>query len=156
MKTVLEIQVYDRPGVLDRIVSLIRRRGWNIHSLTAGDVGGGTTQITILLQGRDLDVATLGEHLGEMDAVRHWQELPQEAETLREMLLFCAPVAERAQAEADGARILGEADGWITCEMTDSPSRIDAHAQALRQRQIHCVRSGPIMLVHTQGGDDNA
>lgn len=140
MKTILELRVYDRPGVLDRIVSLIRRRGFNIVSLTAGDVGESTTQITILLQGRGPGIDTLGEYLAEMDAVRTWRQLSDDDGLLREMLLY--RVSE-ADTQAQG-RVLEARGGFRWCEVTGTPQEIDALAAALHARNIACVRSGPL------------
>lgn len=144
MKKVLQMLAYDQPGVLDRIVGLIRRRNWNIDSLTAGEIGDGLTQITFLLEGRDMDIASLGEHLEDMDAVRVWHTLEEGSHTLRELLLFGVPSDRRALAERPGVRILSEQDRMLLCEYTDMPSGVDAFAKTLRAEGLPCTRSGPL------------
>lgn len=150
MKTILQLLVADRPGVLDRIVGLIRRRNWNIDSLTVGDIGEGISQLTFLLEGRDMDMQSLGEHLEDMDAIRSWSLLSEETNVLREMLLFRIPHADRLLADQDGIQILDDTDGHLTCAYADIPSRVEAFVQLLRARQIPCARSGPLSLPDTQ------
>lgn len=144
MKKILQMLAVDHPGVLDRIVGLIRRRNWNIDSLTAGEIGDGLTQITFLLEGRDMDIASLGEHLEDMDAVRAWHTLEEGRNMLRELLLFGVPNARRALAERPGVRILSEQNGMLSCEYTDVPSGVDAFAQTLREARLPFARSGPL------------
>ena len=149
MKKILETRVSNRPGVLDRIVGLIRRRGWNIGSLTVGELDGSITQITMLLEGRDIDIDSLGEYLDEMDAVHSWRTLTEQADVLRELLLFCMP---DGQAVPEGARVIRAQGGVQYCEVTDMPSGIDTRVQALHAQGISCVRSGP--LPYYAGGED--
>ena len=151
MKTILEVLVNDRPGVLDRIVGLIRRRSWNINSLTAGDLGSGLSQITLLLEGRDVDIASLGEYLSELDAVQQWQELTEETHMLRELLLFTVPDAGREAALRRGARMLATQDGVTAFEYTDVPSQVDEYVKLLRAEGVHCLRSGPLPLIAREG-----
>lgn len=153
MKTILEVQVWDRPGVLDRIVGLIRRRSWNINSLTVGDISPGLSQIIFQLEGRDVDLATLGEHLSEMDAVCQWQELTEQTGVLREMVLFRVGAEHAALADSPGVRVVAERDGLRYCEYTDAPSAIDAYIRTLRGQGVACVRTGPLSLVEAERGE---
>lgn len=156
MKAVLHLLVTNRPGVLDRIVGLIRRRSWNIDSLTVGDVGDGISQITLRLEGRSLDIEALGGHLEDIDAVRQWRTLTEADGLLRELLLFAIPQAEAAVSPPENTRVLACADGICTCEYTDTPERVDALAQALHARGIHSARSGPLPLLRGEGADAHA
>lgn len=151
MKAVLQLLVSNRPGVLDRIVGLIRRRSWNIDSLTVGDVGEGLSQITLRLEGRSLDLQTLGDHLEDIDAVRHWQPLTEADTPLRELLVFALPASDTAIPE--GARLLLRDGDICTYEYTDAPEGVDRCVHALRQRGVPCARSGPLPLPQTKGGD---
>lgn len=150
MKKMLQLYVHDRPGVLDRVVGLIRRWGWNIGSLTAGDIGGGLTQIMLLLEGRDIKLDALGESLDEMDAVRAWHALTEDENPMREMVLFrvCAddPLGRR-----EGVRVVRAVEGIRFCEYTGLPSAADTLVAALYARDIPCVRSGPMAYVTHEG-----
>ncbi|MDL2317635.1 acetolactate synthase small subunit [Eubacteriales bacterium OttesenSCG-928-A19] len=152
MKKILEVLVHDRPGVLDRIVGLIRRRSWNIDSMTVGDTGDGLSQMTFQLEGRDVDLAPLGDLLSEMDTVRSWREITEADGFLREMLLFRVPEGDPL-SRAENTRVVGARDGMLDCEFTDLPSRADAYAKELQARGVRCVRSGPLPLMD---GEDDA
>ena len=57
METTLVVHVEDQPGVLTRVASLARRRGFNIESLTVGHTETpGVSRMTIVL---DVDEAAV-------------------------------------------------------------------------------------------------
>ena len=50
MEATFVVHVEDQPGVLTRVASLIRRRGFNIESLTVGHTEApGVSRMTIVL-----------------------------------------------------------------------------------------------------------
>ena len=54
MKHTVVALVEDRPGVLTRVASLFRRRGYNIHSLAVGVTEeAGISRMTIVVDGDD-------------------------------------------------------------------------------------------------------
>lgn len=150
-RRILQLDVSDRPGVLDRIVGLVRRWGWNIESLTVGSIGGGRTQITMLMEGRGIDTERLMEYLEEMDAVHDFRELTDDGSLLRELALFRVP-PDDAALSAEGVRVLRREGGMVSCEYTASPQAVDAFVAALRGRGIACVRSGPLAYLDEQEG----
>lgn len=145
-EVVLKILAYDRPGALDRIAGLIRRKGWNIDSLTAGDVGGGLTQICISMHGPAVDAESLGEHFSELDIIQSWQECRRDTYTIREMVLFCVEKSGGCIADIDGARVVVRRNGMLYAEYTGTPDEVDELLHAMRGRMISCVRSGPLVI----------
>ena len=74
------VQVADKPGVLNRVASLVRRRGYNIESLTVGHTGTpGLSRITLVVDAEedlpavDVDPIRIGEVLSNLvsNAMRH-------------------------------------------------------------------------------------
>jgi len=54
---ILVAQVQDRPGVLNRVANLFRRRMFNIESLTVGHTDqAGMSRMTIVVDGATTDV----------------------------------------------------------------------------------------------------
>src|ERR687894_1006001 len=60
----LSVLVEDHPGVLNRVVSLLRRRSFNIESITVGhSEQPGISRMTIVVVGEDNDVEQAGKQL---------------------------------------------------------------------------------------------
>src|ERR671920_2520852 len=60
----LSVLVEDHPGVLNRVVSLLRRRSFNIDSITVGhSEQTGISRMTLVVVGDDLEVEQAGKQL---------------------------------------------------------------------------------------------
>lgn len=146
MEVILKIWAQDRPGVLDRIAGLIRRQGWNVGSMTAGDVEEGLSQIHLLLSGKNVDTAKLGEHLDELEGVRQWEECLPETHVIREMVMFSVRKDHPALPEVKALRIVEKRDGLLFVEFTGKPEEVDALLGLVRGQTVSCVRTGPLVL----------
>ena len=162
MAVLLKIWAYDRPGVLDRIAGLIRRKGWNISTLVAAGVDGDLSQIDIALEGRGLNVRDLGESLLEMDAIRGLEECTDQSHLLREMMLFCLHADGREAAEItdsavlatiEQAQLVAEHEGRRYLEYSGPPSEVKNLMRLLRSWGIRCVHTGALALALTEGGN---
>lgn len=154
MEVMLKLWVYDRPGVLDRIAGLIRRKGWNISSLTAGDIEEGISQINIALKGQLVDARALCEHLAELDFLRVWEECTPETHVVCEMLLFSVPLGEAALARQPGMRILRETGNFLFVEFTGTPAQVNELLRTEKHRMASCSRSGPLALSNDPKEDE--
>jgi len=64
MKRTLIAQVEDKPGVLNRVASLFRRRAFNIESLTVGHTEQpGISRMTIVVDSTRTDSQKVAQHL---------------------------------------------------------------------------------------------
>ena len=81
-------QVMDRPGVLNRVASMFRRRGFNIASLA---VGGseipGQSRMTFVVNGDDAVVEQVTKQLRKIIEVVKVNDLSQEEIVARELAL---------------------------------------------------------------------
>ena len=60
----LVVLVEDHPGVLNRVVSLLRRRSFNIHTITVGaSEQPGVSRMTLVVEGDAQDVEQAGKQL---------------------------------------------------------------------------------------------
>lgn len=148
MEVILKLWVYDRPGVLDRIAGLIRRKGWNIDSLTAGDIEQGVSQINMSLTGQAVEARVLCEHLEELDFLRSWEECTPETHVIWEMLLFSVPREHQSVARQEGMRIIREVNGIIFAEFTGTPEQVSDLLQTQKDCMMSCSRSGPLVLAN--------
>jgi len=161
MPVIIKIWASDRPGVLDRIAGLIRRKGWNIRTLVAAGVDADLSQIDIALEGRGLHVQSLGEFISEMDAIRGFEECTEQSHLLRGMLVFCLHADER---ELEGvtdeaflnavkqARLVTELNGLRYWEYSGPAAAVDNLLHALRGEDIRCVQTGTVALSLQEGG----
>jgi len=162
MTAIIKTWVHNRPGVLDRITGLIRRKGWNIRTLVAGGVDEGLSQIDIVLEGRGLDVEALGEYLVEMDAICSFEKCTEQSHLVREILIFCLHTDKRELVGFGGeavlhaveqARLITEQGGLCFYEYSDSAAEVDKLLNTLCRLNIRCVYSGALTLAYSEGGD---
>jgi acetolactate synthase-1/3 small subunit len=72
----LIVRVEDKPGVLNRVASLFRRRGYNIDSLTVGHTAEpGVSRMTVVVTADDDTVKRLEANLYKLINVLHVENL---------------------------------------------------------------------------------
>jgi acetolactate synthase-1/3 small subunit len=156
MNTIIRILVNNRPGVLDRIAGIVRRRGWNIDGLTVGTMEGNLVQISLSINGQHIDVTEFGDRLSELHDVEDWEECRPQNHIAREILLFSyGKNSDQTQvvSRLGEVRTIEEMDGVVHAECTGSPGEITAAYELLKQYSIPCVRIGNLIMAK-EGGDD--
>ena len=92
--------VEDRPGALNRVVSLFRRRGFNIASLTVGTTERpGVSRITLVVNSDDDTARRVQANLEKLVDVLQVQDLTGAAAVAREFALVKAQVAPDRRGE---------------------------------------------------------
>lgn len=88
MKHTVVALVEDRPGVLNRVASLFRRRGFNIDSLAVGTTEEqGISRMTIVVDGGDGIVEQVEKQLYKLIDVVKVSDLTKEEAVIRELVL---------------------------------------------------------------------
>lgn len=145
--------VHDRPGVLHRIVTLLRRRGYNIASLAVGR--SETTGISRLTLAVAVDDATqvvkqldrLVEVIGVADATAV-PTVTRETALLKVRATNDTRDAIASQALAAGGHVLDLGDDDIIVEITDSPERVEELVHAMRVFGIaELMRTGRLAMM---------
>jgi len=145
--------VQDHPGVLNRVVSLFRRRGYNIESLAVGaSESPGVSRMTIAVDVRDVEqVVKQFSRLIEVLTVR---SVTNDRTVVRETALVkvTAPPTRRAElaalAERAGARVVDACDATVLLEITAGPDDVSAFvARAREHGTVELTRSGRIAMV---------
>lgn len=152
MKHTVVALLQDRPDVLHRVVSLIRRRGFNIESLTVGRCEiPEVSRMTLVV---DADVDQVTKQLNRLIEVLRVHDVTHDPRVERETVLVKvhAPPAIRgslmALAHHHGARVADVGSTSLMCELTESPDKIDAFLDSLRPIGIsEMIRSGRITMV---------
>ncbi|MBY0491995.1 MAG: acetolactate synthase small subunit [Gemmatimonadaceae bacterium] len=145
--------VQDKAGVLHRVVTLLRRRGYNIDSLSVGrSETAGISRMTLVVEAPDaVQVVKQLDRLVEVIGVL---DVSNAAPVVRETALLKvhtnAEQLEYAQraAEAAGARVLDRTAAEVICEYTDVPERVDEMVRAMRRFGIaELMRTGQLAML---------
>lgn len=150
----LVLLVEDHPGVLNRVVSLMRRRSFNIDSITVGHSEQlGVSRMTIQLRGEAAEVEQAGKQLYKLLEVIKVVDLSASEAVIRELVLVkvAAKGAVRAEvvqtASIYGARVLDATPSSLMIEMAGREDEIDSFLAMMRIYGIReMVRSGRVAL----------
>lgn len=156
----LAVLVEDQPGVLNRVVSLLRRRSFNIDSITVGhSEQPGTSRMTLVVRGEDNEVEQVTKQLYKLLEVQKVTDLPEDEAITREMVMV--KVAAKGQSRSEvlqlaqvyGARVLDATPNTLMIEATGDETQIDSFLTMMRVFGIReMVRSGKIAMSRTSGG----
>ena len=144
------VWVEDLPGVLNRVTSLFRRRGFNIESLSVGPARApGVSRMTIVVRTDATTARRMLVQLSRLVNVLRADDITNEPAIHHELAMFKiqATGEERTQviqlAGATGARLVDIAPESVVLEATASPQKIDGLAEVLRPYGIvEQVRTG--------------
>ncbi len=155
----LIVTVEDRPGVLNRVASLFRRRNYNIESLAVGHTAeAGVSRMTVVLVADDDTVRRLEASLYKLVNVLFVENLRGQAAVVRDLALFKvrAGADVRAQVlqlcDVFRARVIDMSAEALIVEITGAPDKIDGLEKVLEPFGIlEMVRTGAIAM--TRGAE---
>lgn len=150
----LVLLVEDHPGVLNRVVSLMRRRSFNIDSITVGhSEQPGISRMTIQLRGKQEDIEQAGKQLYKLLEVIKVIDLQPSEAVIRELVMVkvAAKGATRAEvvqtAAIYNARVLDATPNSVMIEMSGAEEEIESFLTMMRVYGIReMVRSGRVAL----------
>ncbi|HKE18314.1 MAG TPA: acetolactate synthase small subunit [Kofleriaceae bacterium] len=150
--------VEDRPGVLNRVVSLFRRRGYNIESLTVGRTARPeVSRITLVVAADDDTARRIEANLYKLVNVLYVADVTGAAAVVREMALIkvAADNGKRAEilqlCEVFRARVVDVAPDSLLLEATGAQDKIDRLVEVLRPfGLLEMVRTGAVAMLRGQ------
>ncbi len=150
---VLAVICEDRPGVLERVASQIRRRGFNIATLSVGPTVEGLSRMTLTVDAGHAEVDQVGKQLDKLIEVIEVHDITDEELVSRELVLARVGV-EAAGRDALvgrvaelGGRVLDAINGQVTFELAAETARVDEFLEVLEPHGLtEIVRSGPLAL----------
>jgi acetolactate synthase-1/3 small subunit len=159
MKHTLVILVEDRPGVLNRIASLFRRRNFNIESLTVGHTDlDGISRMTIVVEGDEFNIERLTSYLYKLVNVIQVEDLYDKAMVSRDLALIKVSTTSVNRAEviqmADvfRARVIDVTAHSLIIEVTGDIEKINGLVEILKPLGIiEMVRTGSVAMA--RGGE---
>lgn len=146
------VLVEDRPGVLNRVVSLFRRRVFNIDSLTVGrSEKPGLSRITLVVNADANTARLLEANLYKLVEVVDVHDVTSAPAVVRELAFVKLGAKFRSEVmqmcEVFRARVVDLGPGSITVESTGSQDKIDGLIEALKPFGIvELVRTGAVAI----------
>lgn len=154
MNHTLVALVEDKPGVLNRVASLFRRRAFNIESLTVGRTAEpGISRMTIVIDSDQAKAERVIAYLDKLVNVLHVEDLGNTPAVARDLALV------KVSAGADGhaallrvvdetrAHIVDSSERTMTVEITGEPPHVDAVIGRLEPLGIvEMVRTGQVAM----------
>ena len=153
MKKAIAMLVENRPGVLARVSSLFRRRGFNIESLSVGTTEReDLSRMTIVVDGDEKTVEQVVKQLNKLIEVIKVSDVSENS-VHRELALIKvnAPAEKRGEiieiANIFRARIVDVARDSFIVEITGDEEKINAFIDLMRQYGIKEVaRTGVVSM----------
>lgn len=151
----LVVLVEDKPGVMNRIVSLFRQRGFNIDSIAVGhSETPGLSRITLVAQGDDRKIEQLVKQLYKILEVIKITDVTDDNPIQRELALIKVTATERNRSDiirlvtdVYQARIVDATPDSLVIEVTGPPEKVDSLITMVRSYGIkEIARSGVIAM----------
>lgn len=147
--------VEDKPGVLQRVAGLFRRRGFNIESLAVGhSESEGLSRITLVVDGASAPVEQVVKQLYKLIDVVKVSDLTDEAIVSRELVLVkIRCTSENRQqiieiANLFRANIIDIATSSLILQITGDQEKIDALLDLCKPYGIReLTRTGTVSMV---------
>jgi acetolactate synthase-1/3 small subunit len=154
-KHTLVALVEDKPGVLNRMASLFRRRGFNIESIAVGhSETPHLSRMTIIVNGTTAMVEQVRKQVDKLVDVVRVSDITSESITVRELALIKvkATSANRSEiieiADIFRANIVDVGSDSLTIEITGDEDKIESMLKLLRGFGIREIsRTGRIAMV---------
>jgi acetolactate synthase I/III small subunit len=154
MEHTLVMLVEDKPGVLNRVASLFRRRAFNIESLTVGHTEHpGVSRMTIVIDGNQTNVERVTANLYKLVNVIQVADLVGIPSVSRDLALIKVSVTATNRSEVMQlvevyrSRIVDVANDSLIVEITGDESKINSFVDVLRPFGIlEMVRTGVVAM----------
>lgn len=152
--------VEDRPGVLNRVASLLRRRGFNIESIAVGRSElPGLSRMTFVIGGADVVVEQARKQLAKLIDVVKVSDITGSDIVARELALIKVHTTSATRGEIIQivaifrASIIDVASDSLTIEITGDEDKIDSLIKLLRGFGIKEIsRTGRIAMIRGGAG----
>jgi acetolactate synthase-1/3 small subunit len=149
------VLVEDRPGVLNRVASLFRRRAFNIESLSVGHSElPGVSRMTIVMQADEVTARRVTANLYKLVNVVRVDDVTDDPSVMRDLALIKVQADSTVRAEilqlceVFRARAVDVTPETLIVEITGTEDKIEGLMDVLRPFGIlEMARTGRIAMV---------
>lgn len=153
-KRIFVVYVDDKPGVLNRVASLFRRRAFNIDSLSVGHSDqAGVSRMTLVTEADDAAARLVEANLYKLVNVLKVEDVTRSPSVSRDLALIKVRASrdQRAQVlqvvEVFRARVVDVAPDALIIEITGTEDKIDGLLDVLRPFGIiEMARAGTVAM----------
>jgi acetolactate synthase I/III small subunit len=147
--------VENRPGVLNRVASLFRRRNFNIESLAVGRTENPEiSRMTIVVDGKTEDTVKIEANLYKLVNIIDVQDVTGQPAISRDLALIKVKALPSQRAEVTAladifrARVVDVAPESLILEITGTEDKIESLVELLRPIGIlEMVRTGQVAMM---------
>ena len=158
-KHTLAITVENQPGVLTRVATMFRRRGYNIESLAVGQTENPSiSRMTVVVTGDDKIIEQVSKQLYKLVDVIKVVDITEERLVERELILIKVKADPGVRSEIVllveifRARIVDIGKNTLIIEATGDAGKMEAIEDSLKPFGIlELVRTGKIAIVRGPG-----
>jgi acetolactate synthase-1/3 small subunit len=155
MSSTLIALVEDKPGVLNRVTSLFRRRNFNIASLNVGRTERpDISRMTILMESEDIDARQVEANLYKLVNVIDVQDATNQPSVMRDLALIKVKAKPEQRAEVANlasifrGKIVDVATDSVIVEITGTEDKIESLLELLRPiGLLEMVRTGQVAMM---------
>lgn len=157
--------VEDKPGVLNRITSMFRRRGYNIASLAVGPSEiPDLSRMTFVVEGDPLTLEQVSKNLNKLIDVIKVVDVDDDNSVWRELALIrvrwnTQPLSEiKAMVDIFGAKIVDTTPEALIIEVTGKSNKVDDLVNDLNGFGFHVqevMRTGVVAMSRSRSEGDS-
>ena len=154
LKHTIVALVEDKPGVLNRVASMFRRRGFNISSLAVGHSEvPDLSRMTFVVEGDDFTIEQVTKQLYKLIDVVRVSELSEQESVNREMALIKVRASAQTRSEiiqmvdVFRANIVDVSPESLIIEVTGDEDKIDSLYEILKPFGVReMMRTGRVAM----------
>ncbi len=147
--------VENKPGVLNRVASLFRRRNFNIESLAVGRTEDPEiSRMTIVIDAKPEDAARVEANLYKLVNMIDVQDITSQPAIARDLALIKVKAEPKQRAEVSAlaeifrARVVDVAPESLILEITGTEDKIESLVELLRPFGVlEMVRAGQVAML---------
>jgi len=154
MQATFIVHVEDQPGVLTRVASLIRRRGFNIESLTVGHTERpGVSRMTVVIDTDEKAIARIEANLYKLVNVIRVEHITPQPSVFRDLAMIKVAASEGSRGaimqlvDVFRARVVDVSPDSLIIEITGTEDKIDGLVEMLRPYGVlEMARTGRVAM----------
>ncbi len=154
MQTTFIVHVEDQPGVLTRVASLVRRRGYNIESLTVGHTERpGVSRMTVVMDADERSVTRIEANLYKLVNVIRVENITPQPSVFRDLAMIKVAATQSSRGaimqlvDVFRARVVDVSPESLIIEITGTEDKIDGLVEMLRPYGVlEMARTGRVAM----------